>query len=108
MLKCTYCPDKNPGKEEESAKQTSRLNNAYEILMNAVERRDFEERFFGSSQQPSAPGGVISHCIHINPILLLFLLGLSCDSSNVMHASSISAVIIKDHVSITGAGLATY
>jgi curved DNA-binding protein CbpA len=48
-------PDKNPGKEAEAGKQTSRLNNAYEILMNSVERRDFDERFFGASQRVSPP-----------------------------------------------------
>lgn len=49
-------PDKNPGKEEETAKQTSRLNNAYEILMNPTERRDFEERFFGAASfRPPPP-----------------------------------------------------
>ncbi len=53
--------DKNPGKEEETAKQTSRLNNAYEILMNPTERRDFEERFFGAAsfRPPPATGGPV-------------------------------------------------
>lgn len=57
-------PDKNPGKEEASATMTARLNNAYEILMNSVQRRDFEERFFGAAtpapeaaaRPASAPG----------------------------------------------------
>ena len=52
-------PDKNPGKEDEAARVTAQLNNAYEILMNAFQRREFDERFFGVSQQPapaSTPG----------------------------------------------------
>jgi curved DNA-binding protein CbpA len=59
-------PDKNPGREEESAKQTSRLNNAYEILMNPVERRDFEERFFGASRPSSnTPSGLLPRALSI-------------------------------------------